>query len=257
MKKFFLILLVIITFFTACLTYADSQEVSSPEKEDIAFPYFETGSDVHTYRGFTLHYSEEHEQALWVAYLLTDEEVAGTIGRTNNFHADKNIETKSAALSDYSGSEFDRGHLAPAADMKWCLYAMKESFLMSNMSPQAPGFNRGIWKKLEKWVRDQAEHDVELYVVTGPILTDGPYDTIGTNEVSIPKQYFKVILDYKGPDIKAIGFLLPHESSQAELSSFVVSIDHIESISGLDFFHLLEDTLEASLESSADFKEWN
>ncbi len=232
-------------------------KVLIPEKEDIAIPYFEAGSEVHFHTGFTLQYSEEHEQSLWVAYLLTDDEVNGTIGRTDNFRADKDIVTGSASLSDYRGSGFDRGHLAPAGDMKWSKNAMSESFFMSNMSPQVPGFNRGIWKKLEEWVRDQADHDEEVYVVTGPILTDGPYETIGDNEVSIPKHYFKVILDIKEPDIKAIGFILPNESSGSPLSSFVVTIDHIETISGLDFFYLLDNSLEESLESGGDFSKWN
>jgi endonuclease G len=68
------------------------------------------------------------------------------------------------------------------------------------MSPQQPGFNRGIWKRLEEWVRDQAEANGEVYIVTGPVLTDGPYEEIGPNGVDIPKRYYKVILDYKEPE---------------------------------------------------------
>ena len=81
---------------------------------------------------------------------------------------------------------------------------MSESFFMSNMSPQASGFNRGIWQKLEEWARDQAIANGEVYVVTGPVLTDGPYQEIGLNGVDVPKRYFKVLLDYKEPELKAI-----------------------------------------------------
>ena len=121
------------------------------------------------YSGFALLYSEEHEQPYWVAYLLTDNEVRGTHTRTDNFRADPQVHTGSASLEDYRGTGYDRGHLAPAADMKWSSAAMSESFLMSNMTPQRPRSNRGIWKRLEAWVRDQALQDQKVYVVTGPV----------------------------------------------------------------------------------------
>ena len=224
--------------------------------EALALPYCVDEDQIHYYTGFALLYAEEHEQASWVAYLLTDDEVNGTIGRTDNFRSDKNIVTGSASLSDYRGSGFDRGHLAPAGDMKWSDVAMSESFYMSNMSPQEPGFNRGIWKKLEEWVRDQAELNEEIYVVTGPILTDGSYRKIGVNGVSIPERYYKVILDYKEPEIKAIGFILPNVSSKLSISSFAVTVDYIENITGLDFFYLLDDSVEGILESEVDIGVW-
>ena len=114
--------------------------------QDIELPYYESDAVVIRYAGFALKYNEEYEQAEWVAYQLTDDEVQGTIERTNNFRADQNITTGSAALADYKGSGYDRGHLAPAADMRWSHNAMSDSFFMSNMSPQLPGFNRGVWK---------------------------------------------------------------------------------------------------------------
>ena len=228
----------------------------SPSQEALAIPYCEDETQIHYYTGFALLYAEEHEQASWVAYLLTDDEVNGTIGRTDNFRSDKHIATGSASLSDYRGSGFDRGHLAPAGDMKWSKDAMSESFYMSNMSPQEPGFNRGIWKKLEEWVRDQAEFNEEIYVVTGPILTDGSYDKIGGNGVSVPNQYYKVILDYKEPEIKAIGFILPNAASKLPVSSFAVTVDYVENITGLDFFYLLDDSVEGLLESEVDIKVW-
>ena len=137
----------------------------------IELPYFEETDTILYYTGFTLKYNERYEQAEWVAYQLTDDEVWGTLDRADNFRADRSISTESASLSDYKGAGYGRGHLAPAADMKWAPEAMSESFLMSNMSPQDPGFNRGIWKKLEGLIRDWAVDNEEIYVVTGPILT--------------------------------------------------------------------------------------
>jgi endonuclease G len=90
--------------------------------------------------------------------------------RKDNFRSDPKVKTGSAALSDYKGSGYDRGHLAPAADFKWSATAMSESFYMSNMSPQVPGFNRGIWKNIESTVRNWAVENDEIYIVTGPVL---------------------------------------------------------------------------------------
>ena len=114
------------------------------------------GEQLVTHLGYSLSYNEKHEQANWVFYELTIDEVLGSIKRKDQFRADPNIKTGSASLSDYKRSGYDRGHLAPAADMKWSSKAMSESFFMSNMSPQTPSFNRGIWKKLENLVRKWA-----------------------------------------------------------------------------------------------------
>ncbi len=113
---------------------------------DLHLPFFNESDEIEHYSGFSLKYNEEYEQAEWVAYQLTEEEVLGEFPRKDRFRADRNISTGSASLEDYRGSEYDRGHLAPAADFKWSEQAMDESFLLSNMSPQVPGFNRGIWK---------------------------------------------------------------------------------------------------------------
>ena len=125
--------------------------------------------------------------------------------------------------------------------MKWSEVAMSESFLMSNLSPQRPGFNRGIWWKLDESGRDPVIANEEVYVVTGPLLTDGPYSEIGLNGVDIPKRYFKMLLDYKELEFKAVGFILPNESSSLPLSRFAVSVDVVDQVTGLDFFCHLPD----------------
>ena len=127
---------------------------------------------------------------------------------------------------------------------------------MSNMTPQRPGFNRGIWRSLESLVRKWAKENKEVYVVTGPILTDGPYEAIGENGVSIPKWYFKVILDYTEPDLKAIGFILPNQKSSLPLSSFAVSVDLVEILTGIDFFPAIPDSQEDNLESASSWSDW-
>ena len=214
-----------------------------------------SGEQIINHFGYSLSYNEKHEQASWVFYELTDKEVSGLVKRKDQFRKDPDVNTESASLSDYKGSGYDRGHLAPAADMKWSETAMSESFLMSNMSPQNPSFNRGIWKKLENKVRDWAINDQTIYVVTGSVLTDS-LDTIGENQVSVPNHYYKVVLDYTKPVIKGIGFILPNERSNLSLMNFAVSIDSVEIFTGIDFYYLLSDSIERRIESTVNLSKW-
>ena len=207
--------------------------------------------------GYTLSYREEYEVPEWVAYELTREEVTTlAVERKDNFREDKAVSTGSATLQDYKKSGYDRGHMAPAADFRWSAEAMDDTFYLSNMCPQTHAFNAGIWSDLESAIRSMAYEDGSIYVVTGPVLTDGPYDTIGENGVAVPSYFYKVVLDYSEPTLKAIGFILPHENSKNPLSYCAVTVDEVEERTGLDFFPLLPDNTEEKLESSLDTSLW-
>jgi len=221
------------------------------------FPALPDSTMVVTYTGFNLSYNEEFEQAAWVAYILTRYEVlGGTETRSENFRADTLIKSKSASPSDYARSGYDRGHLAPAADMKWSPSAMSESFLMSNMSPQLPGFNRGVWSRLETKVREWAVENDSILVITGPVLNDID-NYIGENRVGVPKAYFKVLADISPPTYKVIAFLLNNQSSTADIFTFVVSVDSLEMVTGYDFFSSLTDqSMIGRMESGTSISGW-
>jgi len=204
----------------------------------------------HTY--YSLSYSEQHEQAEWVFYEIKKERILGLASRTNNFRSDKKISTNSANLSDYKGAGYDRGHLAPAGDMSFNTTAMSESFYMSNMSPQHPSFNRGIWKNLESLVRKWGENS-NIYIVTGPVLDDCT-STIGINNVCVPEYYYKVIYDRS--EEKMISFILPNEKGTKMLKSYVCTTDSLEEITNIDFFPILEDKLEKKLQEAKDISKW-
>ena len=126
----------------------------------------------HTY--YSLCYHEKHEQAAWVYYVLSDSMIIGNAKRKRYFSKDVLVKTETASHNDYTNSGYDRGHLLPATDMKWSQLAMDETFLMSNVSPQNPSFNRnGLWRKLETKVREWVVSKEELVVVVGGVLTDG------------------------------------------------------------------------------------
>ena len=221
----------------------------------LEIPSVSSKDKIITHAGYSLLYNEAHEQASWVAYELTKAETNKRFNRSGKFIVDPLVTTGSANNADYSGSSYDRGHMAPAADMGWSLRAMKESFYYSNMSPQDPAFNRGIWKSLEELVRSWAIENEAVYVVTGPVLTKG-LPTIGSDKVSVPRYYYKVILDYTEPGIKGIGFILPNEGSKEPLQSFAVSIDSVESVTGIDFFPLLPDDQERFIEKTLSVNAW-
>jgi len=206
--------------------------------------------------GYALGYSEYHEQASWVVYRLTAEEVkTKAVKRDDSFKEDPAIPTGSATLADYRGSGYDRGHLAPAADMGYSIQTMEESFYMSNMSPQSPDFNRGVWKLLEEQVRSFAVAEGDIYVVTGPVLPKTKTLTIGANKVTVPRAYYKVIYDRTPPE-KMLGFVLPNEGSNRPLKDFAVTVDKVEEITGLDFFSELPPEKQAQLEGSITVNAW-
>jgi len=222
------------------------------------YPQASTTDTILSYTGFDLAYNEENEQAAWVVYVLTREEIeSGIVERSDNFRSDTNLSTGSASLADYRGSGFDRGHLAPAGDMQWASEAMSESFLMSNMSPQLPAFNRGVWKRLETEVRNWAREKDSIYVITGPVLA--PIDSfIGDNQVGIPLYYFKVLVDLSPPDHSVIAFLLPHSASSDSLLQFAIPVDSLEQITGYEFFAAAPDQEAVDwLEKELDLDSWD
>ncbi len=224
--------------------------------DQLELPAFSKSDAIVRHFAYTLCYNETHEQAAWVAYELTADEIIKRYDRTNRFIVDGAVKSNSADDRDYKKSGYDRGHLAPAGDMSWSATAMEESFYYSNMSPQDPSFNRGIWKKLEEQVRSWAGELGTVYVVTGPVLK-GEMSTIGHNSVAVPNYYYKVILDNIGKSPKAIGFIMKNEGAKGSLSNYAVSIDSVERFTGIDFFPSLSDKTEQRVENSMCVSCWN
>jgi endonuclease G, mitochondrial len=206
---------------------------------------------------YSISYIEAHEQAEWTAYMMDRNMLnAPNVPRHKEFYEDPLVTTHSARHNDYSGSGYTRGHMVPAGDMAFDEVAMRETFYMSNMSPQLRQFNNGVWKELEENIRDWTYKAETLYVVTGPILSN-PIKSIGkSSKVTVPSAFYKVLLDYKNK--KAIGFIIPHEMTDKPLQDFMVAIDDIEKATSIDFFEsMFSDTEEEKLESTFDPSLWN
>jgi len=200
--------------------------------------------------GYALGYSERYEQPLWVAYRLTAAEVTNApVRRASSFHADDAIATGSATPQDYAGSGFDRGHLAPAADMRFSAQTMYDSFSMANVSPQVPQFNRGVWRVLEDKVRELALRYDSVVVVTGPVFaTNAPPAIIGANGVGVPNGFYKIICCTNVPPW-ICAYLLPNTATNAPPDMFIVPTVEVERLTGLDFFSALPAEVQTNLKS--------
>jgi len=233
------------------VTISCRKDITIEPKIEINYEPVSSGQIVrHTY--YTLAYSEENEQARWVFYQLNMDDLNGTQARTDDFRPDPAVTSGSASLDDFKGSGYDRGHLCPAGDMTQNKTAMSESFFLSNMSPQTAGFNRGIWSVAENKVREWALKYRKLYVVTGPIFQNN-IGTVGSNKVTIPGFYYKIVFD---GNEQMIGLIIPHASSSKRLDQFVVTVDQIEQQTGIDFFKELDDELENNLEGNISTTGW-
>jgi len=253
------------------------QKIESLKLEKIRFdldasglPQVQPSEQLVRHKAMFLSYSPEYKQARWVAHIITPDVITGTVFRTNDFRVDSAIKGGSAVESDYflksykadstivyDGFGYDRGHLAPSADFRWSQEALSESYFYSNMSPQLADFNRGIWGNLEDAIRGYIfrNSSSQLYVVTGPVLENGLSKIErGTNKIPIPNKYWKVVID--PVKNKGIGFILPNKPSDKPLSSYAVSIDEVEKLTGLDFYNKLDKASQESIEKQLIAEDW-
>lgn len=221
---------------------------------DQYIPYSKTNTEIVRHSAFILNYREEFELASWVLHRLVKEAAYGKAERSNEFLSDPLVESGSAVTQDYARTGYDRGHLCPAGDFKHDKALEDETFYMSNMSPQMPDFNRGIWSDLENKVRSWVKKRGELIIITGPILKKG-LPTIGRmNKIAVPEKFYKIIYDPATEE--AIAFLFPNEGSVELVKSFTISIDELETMTGVDFFAKLPDSLEQKIERQNNVDDW-
>lgn len=198
---------------------------------------------------FTLSYNNFYKTPNWVAWELTRQETSGNEERKNKFLPDPDLPEPRVEHADYTRSGYDRGHMAPAADMKWSKKAMQESFYMSNICPQNQKLNRDDWGDLEESCRQWAKKYGTVYIACGPIYEKANPERIGRHKVAVPDRFFKVVLIYNRKNPIAMGFLFDNKANHQKLEKYMVTVDSIEKITGLDFFSRLPDETEAKIES--------
>ena len=236
-------------------------QIKTPGKLEIPVLEKSVSSQVLEYKGFTVSYNKDLRLPNWVAYELTASEVEGDLPRKDKFRPDPAAHGPQANKEDYKNSGWDRGHMAPAADMKWSAEAIDESCYFTNICPQNPQLNGGDWKELEEQCRKWAQKYGSIYIACGPIITKNEHGKIGANKVVVPDKFYKVVLARVNSEYQGVGFIFhnpPQRKSKISgkpsvnrpLKSYVVSIDEVEAVTGIDFFQALPADTQNRVESS-------
>ena len=231
--------------FVFCLTLALCITSSGYAQDALYLP--ESKGELVENGSYYVDYDSRSRIPFWVAYELTAPESNGTAKRHDVFKLDRRV--SNCAPTSWSGSGYDRGHMKPAADSKSTDAEMASSFYMTNMAPQTPSLNRGKWKSLESSVRAWSNDYGHVYVVMGPSRGTKEYIAGG---VRVPSHFWKAVLRYTS-DTAAVGFIFPNaQSVSGTVADYRVSIDSLESFTGIDLFYQLPDDVEYTAESNVD-----
>ncbi|GIV26627.1 MAG: hypothetical protein KatS3mg027_0441 [Bacteroidia bacterium] len=206
---------------------------------------------------YSVSYDTLHHLPKWTIYEINASLLQNSVAeRKNKFEKDPLLPQCTHLNSDYKNSGYDRGHLVPAADMQFSETTMQESFYFSNIAPQLPSFNRGIWKKLEEQIRNWALENKKLIVISGVVIADTlPY--FGKQKIYVPYYFYKIVADITSTNgIELIGFILPNAKVEAPVSKYTVPVDSIEHLLHIDFFPALEDSIEEKAEKQINLKHW-
>jgi len=209
--------------------------------------------------GYIVGYSDTREDPLWVSYhvFAVSNPVSDT--RPSWFKVDTRTLAQ-VSYHDYTNSGYDRGHMAPNAAIDYCYgqEAQLETFYMSNVCPQSPTLNRGIWAKLESTVRDWANTFGEVWVFTGPIFDD-VIETLPSG-VEIPDAFYKIVINEVNGLPRVLSFLIPQDVPPGtQLTAWLTSVDEIERMTGFDFFSNIPyftDQIEEAMECEVPTDLW-
>ena len=220
---------------------------------------------------YSLEWSYKDIANRWTCYQLHSGNLYENVTRKDDFKEDPEIEKQyRSTLSDYKNSGFSRGHLCPSADRLCSSEQNKQTFYLSNMQPQWQYHNGGIWNSFEDKVRTWAEAKVcdTLYVVkAATIRSDQLYPQKCNNRLPVPKYFYMALLSYNkaSNSYKAIGIWtqqykskddVPANERNKEPKDYVITIDELEELTGIDFFCNLPDDTEDTVEKTVDLKYW-
>lgn len=212
------------------------------------------------YAAMTVNFNYSYKVPNCVSYVLTSDMIDITNGpnaehrRNYKFYADPSVRG-CPEWYEYRGSGYDRGHMAPANDMRWSRQSMSDCFLMTNICPQDHDLNGGSWNKLELKIHDWAKRHGKIIVATGPIFNGNSRRIGQNNDIVVPAGFFKVVLD-PGRN-RAIGFIYENHEGGGGVARHACSVDEVERITGHDFFSALPDNVENAIESTYNFNQWN
>jgi endonuclease G len=206
--------------------------------------------------GYAVNYNYTTKVSYFAVESIRADQLVKNAARKDDFREDPQVPPQyRATLKDYQGSGYDRGHMAPAADLTYSPVAMSESFFLTNMMPQVPGNNRGIWKYLEEYTRFWAQKHNHVYAITGTLYdASKPIPTIGNN-VMVPQYVYKIVIDPNRA--KAIAFMFPNmKLDPKDMEKYIVSISEIEQYTGIDFNPMIPAQLKGIETTRSTLAEW-
>ena len=280
-RRYWLFIQCMLVFCVSCAKSSDGR-AENGEEQDVLLPKFTRPqeSQVLQRMAYVTSYNSSTRNPNWVAWHLTRENTEGTYNRKgvpyyddngmaigiaaftpdvvrNEYFVDMQVPVPRQEHSDWREhpANIDHGHMCPAADCKWDKGAQNQSFLLTNMCPQNHGMNGGDWETLESKCRTWAKRFGDIYIVAGPIFYSGVKSSFGPNKIAIPDAFFKVVLCLQGTP-KALGFIFPNEDVSHDLNDYLMTVDEVEEITGLDFFSALDDKVENAVEASSNLGLW-
>jgi endonuclease G len=211
-----------------------------------------------TNQAYVVGYSDVLGNPLWAAYHVRDlGSIPRPAARPGKFETDRRTAAH-VASADYANSGYDRGHMAPnyAIATHYGDEAQRETFLMSNITPQRHALNAGLWKDLElKIATNWPARYAEVWVIVGPVFGQQPKKLRGG--VAVPESFFLIVVDENEGRLRTLAFLVPQETlAHADPEKFLTSIDEIQRRTGLDFLSDLEDTAERQVEQAKATRVW-
>lgn len=225
--------------------------------ESMELPSYSAEDDVVFHLAYASCYNHKTLIPDWVAWELTSSETDGPNSRENvGFAWDPEVSWPKSRREDYSNSGWDKGHMAPAADMRWSQQAMEECFYLSNICPQDHDLNSGDWANTESLARRIARKYGKVWIVCGPVPGES-VKTIGNGKVRIPDSFFKAMLIRKADGTySAIAFVMANKPGHHDWAYYVRSVDEVETLIGRDLFPRLPDSVEENVESRVVRRDW-
>lgn len=220
---------------------------ADPTVVGLELPDYAETEDLVRHLGYTASYNHTTLCPDWVAWELTYEEAQGENDGQYSFSWDPAVAWPKASREDYSNSGWDKGHMAPRADMKWSCQALEESYYFTNICPQDHTMNSGTWRKIEELTRRQANRYGRVWVVCGPVYdSQAAPETIGKGGVRVPSAFFKA-LAIGTPDggFATVGFLVDNTPQTRAPQRYAVSVDSVETVVGRNLFPSIPEEAEA------------
>ena len=233
----------------AALAVADATEGAE-------LPAYGEAEDIVRHLGYTASYNHTTLCPDWVAWELTADEAEGELNGKFSFSRDPMVSGPKACREDYSRSGWDKGHMAPRADMRWSLQALEESYFFTNICPQDHTMNSSAWRKIEELTRRMARRHGSVLVVCGPLYTSHAHGSIGDNAVQVPDAFYKALAVNTTEGWQTVGYIVDNSPQDGAPKRYAVSVDSVETLvsrsrsTATDLFPTLPDEAEKTFNPS-------